>query len=143
MAKDFGNLFTLFALIGLLIFGLISFGYNFQQENDMVNTIRDDDRINKTYIDLNSSLSDFRNKAELRKGSFENESATESSGSLILFTITSAGKVFTGMITGVYNVLIVLPALILGIDPIIISVFTALLLVTLVLSLWRLYRQGG
>lgn len=142
MAKKFGDLFFVFSLIGLLIFSMISFGAVLQQENDVEDTILNDARINKSYVDLSSDLSTFSNKSGIQKDSFESDTPTAGFGSLLLFTIISGAKVFTGMILGIYNVIIVLPASILGVSEIVISVLTSLLLVSLILSAWLLYKLG-
>lgn len=143
MAISFRDLFITFALIGLFVFAGISFIVTTQQDNDVENTILDDEIINRTYIKLETNLSDFESTTQTQKESFEEEIPERGFGSLIIFSIISVGQKFTGLIAIVYNVLIILPASILGIPKVVISILSSILIVSLVLLIWRVYRIGG
>lgn len=141
--KSFLQLFTMFALVGIFVFAIISFSYNLQANNGVEDTILGDGIINKTYSNLNTDLNKFRDESQGQKTNFEEGGLSVSFGSLVLTTIGSIGKVFNGMIIGVFGILIVLPAQILGINSLVIGVIEAILLLTIMLSLWRVYRQGS
>ena len=143
MAISFRELFITFALIGVFVFASIGFIVQTQIDNDVDSTILENEVINKTYTNLETDLDDFGSKAQTQKESFESEIPERGFGSLIIFAIIGAGQKFTGMITGVYNIFIVLPASVLGISPIVIGVLTAMLVVSLVLLIWRVYRAGA
>ena len=143
MAISFREVFITFALIGVFVFAGISFIVQTQLDNDVENTILENEVINKTYTNLETDLSDFGSETQTQKESFESEIPERGFGSLIIFAIIGVGQKFTGMITGIYNIFIVLPASILGISPVVIGVFTAMLIVSLILLAWRVYRAGA
>ena len=143
MAASFRDVFVTFALIGIFVFAGISFIVQTQLDNDVENTILENEVINKTYTNLETDLSDFGSETQTQKESFESEIPERGFGSLIIFAIIGVGQKFTGMITGIYNIFIVLPASILGISPVVIGVFTAMLIVSLILLAWRVYRAGA
>ena len=143
MVASFRNTFITFALIGIFAFASMSFIVTTQLDNNVNNTILENEVINKTFTDFETDLSDFSSKTQTQKESFESEIPERGFGSLIVFAIVGVGQRFTGMITGVYNIFIVLPASILGISPVVISVITAILVVSLILLIWRVYRSGA
>ncbi len=143
MTTSFRETFITFALIGLFIFASISFIVKTQQDNDVENTILEDEIINRTYSKLETNLSDFESTTQTQKESFEDEIPERGFGSLIIFSIISVGQKFTGLIAIVYNVMIILPASILGIPKVVISVLSSILIVSLVLLIWRVYRVGA
>lgn len=143
MATSFKEIFTTFALIGLLIFATISFIVTTQRNNNVDETILENPVINKTYTRLESNLSEFGSQTQLQREAFESEIPERGFGSLIIFSIVSIGQKFVGLIVGVYNIMIVIPSSILGIPKVVTSILTAILIVTLILLIWRVYRAGG
>ncbi|KKL19287.1 hypothetical protein LCGC14_2466970 [marine sediment metagenome] len=143
MVTSFREVFITFALIGVFVFAGISFIVTTQRDNGVTNTILDNDVINRTYSNLETDLGGLSSNASTQKESFESEIPERGFGSLLIFAIVGIGRKFTGMIIGIYNIIIVLPASLLGIPSIVISVMTAILLVSLVLLAWRVYRVGS
>ncbi len=137
------EVFVTFALIGIFVFAGISFIVQTQLDNDVENTILENKVINKTFTDFETDLSEFRTESQTQKDSFESEDPAPGFGSLIIFSIVGVGKTFSGMTLGVYNIFIVLPASILGVPPIVIGVLTTILIISLILLAWRVYRVGG
>ncbi len=143
MVTSFREVFITFALIGVFVFAGISFIVTTQRNNGVTNTILENDIINRTYSNLETDLGGLSSNASTQKESFESEIPERGFGSLIIFAIVGVGNKFTGMIVGIYNILIVLPASLLGIPPVVISVMTAILLISLILLVWRVYRVGS
>ncbi len=143
MVASFRETFVIFALIGIFVFASISFIVTTQTDNEVTTTILDNDVINRTYVQLETNLSKFGLQTQTQKESFESEIPERGFGSLIIFSIIGVGQSFTGMIIGVYNVFIVLPASILGVSPVVIGVLTSIIIVSLVLLIWRVYRSGA
>lgn len=139
---EFRKLWISVALIGLFVFAMISFVVQFQQDNNQEGTILDNSLINQSYQSLQTNLTTFRTETQGQKTNFEAELPTSSFGSLIIFSIVSAGKILNGMVLGVYNVLIILPISIFGISPVVAGVISSILLVSIILLLWRLYKAG-
>ncbi len=140
---SFRELFTSFAIIGILIFGTLSFIVISQQDNNSNSTILDNDVINKTFTKLETNLSGFRDTTQTQRGNFESEIPERGFGSLLIFSIVAVGQKVGALVVGVYNVIIVLPASILGVSDVVIGVMSSILLLTLVLLSWRVYRAGS
>lgn len=141
--SSFKNIFVTFALFGLLVYSLMSFIVKIQIDNDAENNLLDNEIINKSFYQLESNLTSAEEKANQQKAGFEEESPTISFGSLVFTTITSIGKVFSGIIMGVYNLLIKLPMSILGVSPVVAGVLSTILIVLIILGLWAIYKLGG
>jgi len=140
---QFYKLFVNFILIGLIALGILSFTVGLQQDNNLNDTITNNALINSTFSNLESDLGGFRDEAQPQKSVFETENPTEGFGSILLFSIISSGKVFNSMVVGIFNSIVRLPATILGIDPVIFSVITTLLVITIIFGLWSVYKLGG
>lgn len=139
----FSALFISFMLIGVIIYGLFSFIDLSQEQNNIENKFVDDPLINKTYKNLETDLSSLSEQSQAQKTLFESENPTSGFGTILIFSIVSAGKIFNGMMIGLFNTLINLPTIVLGIDPIIISVINTILIITIIIGLWVLYKLGG
>ncbi len=132
------------ALFGLMMFAMFSFMFVLQEDNpiDGVTKLRDDPLLNDTYNNLNLELNALQGEAETQRGAFEQESPSSNFGELTFLTIVSVGKVFNGLVIGLYNILIKLPATALGVPPIIYSLVGSLLVITLIIGSWLLYRAN-
>lgn len=139
----FGKTFNNFALLGLIIFGILAFVITLQVDNNASDQLRSNKLINSTYSDLETNLGDMRNQTQNQREIFESESPTVTFGSLILFSVVSSGKVFTSMVVGVFNIIINLPVVLFGVDSVVISVLSAIFLVGIIIALWVLYKLGG
>lgn len=139
----FYETFVNFMLVGLLIFAMLAFMIGVQDENDVSEKIRDNEIINESYYDLDTDLTGFRDKSQAQKSLFESETPTSGFGTILLFSILSVGKVFNGMIMGVFNTLIKLPMAFLGLDIIVVSILSTILILTIVIGLWAVYKLGG
>lgn len=139
----FQDLFSNFMLIGLVVLSMFAFGVFFQQENNVDNPFIENTLMNNTYHSLYTNLNSLRDESQAQKTLFESENPTGGFGTILLFSIVSSGKVFNGMVVGIFNTLIKLPVVILGIDPVIVSVLSTLLILTIIIGLWVVYKLGG
>jgi len=139
----FYKLFTSFLMIALIVFGILSFGIQFQSENNVEDPFVENQLINETYGTLQTDLNSYGSESQLQKSLFESDEPLAGFGSILLFSILSAGKVFNGMVVGTFNTLIKLPIVILGVDPVIVSVLGTLLIFSIIMGLWILYKLGG
>ncbi len=142
-ATSFRGIFIIFALIGVLVLATINFGANLQLNNGVNDTILNNSIINQTFTRLEGNLSGFRDTAQDQKSSFESEIPERGFGSLIIFSIVRVAQNFGSMIVGIHNILIVLPAQILGISTTVLAALEAIFLVTIVILSWRVYRVGS
>lgn len=139
----FSDLFTNFMIVGLVIIGILAFSFVFQDQNNAPNKLIENNLINSTYNNLYSNLNEYGSTAQSTKTLFESENPTSGFGTILLFSIVSAGKVFNGMIVSVFNVIISLPVKLLGLDPVIVSVLAAILIIVIIVGLWSVYKLGG
>jgi len=142
MAK-FYELFTNFMLIGLVVLSMFAFSVFFQEENNVEDPFIENTLMNNTYHSLYTNLNSLRDESQAQKTLFESENPTGGFGTILLFSIVSSGKVFNGMVVGIFNTLIKLPVVILGIDPVVVSVLSTLLILTIIIGLWIIYKLGG
>jgi len=132
-----------FILIGILVFSLISFIVVFQEQNNVEGGILENELINSTFNDLAEELSTSGGDVQTQRESFEAEIPERGFGSLIIFTIVGVTQNFMSVIITIFNILIVLPAQIIGVSPIVISALGSILIVSLILLAWRVYRIGS
>ncbi len=142
MAK-FYELFINWMLIGLVIVSFLAFGVFYQEDNNVENEFIENSLMNQTYSSLKTNLGGLRDTSQAQKTLFESENPTSGFGTILLFSIVSSGKVFNGMIISTFNTLIKLPTVILGVDPIILSVIGTMLILTIIIGLWIVYKLGG
>ena len=142
MAK-FYDLFINWMLIGLVVVSFLAFGVFWQEDNDVENEFIGNSLMNQTYNSLRTDLGGLRDESQAQKTLFESENPTSGFGTILLFSIVSSGKVFNGMIVSLFNTIIKLPTVILGVDPIILSVIGTMLLLTIIIGLWIVYKLGG
>lgn len=139
----FEELFINFALGTLLIVSIFAFGISLQADNNASESITDNALLNSSFGQLQEDLGGMRDKTQTQRELFEEETPTTGFGSLILFSIVSSGKVFTGVIAGTFNVLIKLPIVLFGVDPIVSAVLSSILGVMIIFGLWFVYKLGG
>lgn len=140
---QFEKLFFSLIFIGLMVFGILQFSFSFQDENAVGNKLINNSLMNNTYVTLQNDLGSLRDDAQEQKDLFEQEDATSGFGSILLFSIIGVGKTFNSMVVGVSNTVLQLPVTFLGLDPVVVSVLTTLLIIVIILGLWRLYKLGG
>lgn len=139
----FYDTFINFMLAGLFIFAIFSFITVFQNENNTDDKIQDNSIINDSFYDLTTDLTGFRDKSQAQKSLFESETPTGGFGTILLFSILSVGKVFNGMMISIFNTIIKLPMAFLGLDIIVVSVLSTILILTIIIGLWAVYKLGG
>lgn len=139
----FESLFINFMIAGLVIFSLLAFVVTFQDENSAEDKVVDNELIRQTYSVLEENLSSFSGSSQEQKSLFEEENPTSGFGTILLFSIVSAGRVFNAMVISVFDTLIKLPVVFLGIDPVVVSVISTILVILIILGLWTLYKLGG
>lgn len=142
MPQGMNKTLITFGIIGLFVVAFLSFAFQFEEDNSISDGIRNNSILNKTYVNLENNLTGMEEKANQENVGQDTESVTESAGSLVFFSITSAGKTIKGIIVGVYNALVIIPAQILGVSSVVVILFGSLLTLTLILLAWRLYKSG-
>ncbi len=139
----FLDLFTKFVIMGLVVISMFTFTAFFQSENNIDNKFIDNSLMNETFNSLRTKITGFRDISQDQKNLFESENPTRGFGTILLFSIVSAGKVFNGMLVGIFNILIKLPVVVLGLDPVVVSALSTILILTIIIGLWIVYKLGG
>ena len=139
----FLDLFTKFVIMGLVVISMFTFTAFFQSENNIDNKFIDNSLMNETFNSLRTKITGFRDISQSQKNLFESENPTRGFGTILLFSIVSAGKVFNGMLVGIFNILIKLPVVVLGLDPVVVSALSTILILTIIIGLWIVYKLGG
>lgn len=139
----FLDLFTKFVIMGLVVISMFTFTAFFQSENNIDNKFIDNSLMNETFNSLRTKITGFRDISQSQKNLFESENPTRGFGTILLFSIVSAGKVFNGMLIGIFNILIKLPVVVLGLDPVVVSALSTILILTIIIGLWIVYKLGG
>lgn len=137
---NFQDLFKNFMLVGLVVFGIFAFVIIIQADNNVSDKFVNNVLINETYTNLESDLSGFQEQSQAQKILFESEQPSLGFGTLLFYSIISSGKVFNSMIGAVFNSVIKLPVVVLGIDPVIVSVISTLLIISIIIGLWVLFK---
>lgn len=131
-------------LTGLFIVALILFSVQFSIDNNTSTSLMNYEPINRSLVSINSTLSSSQSTAENASHSLQEESATPILTALGFFfrSILNAGNVFMNVVIGLFGSIFSLAGETLGIPGIVIGVLTAIVLVMLILSAWRVYRAG-
>lgn len=137
------SVFILMALVGVLILATINFTSLLPTENNQTSTILENDIINSTFNNLQTNLSAFRSTTQGQTEAYQQDIPERGFGSLIIFTIVGVGNTFMGLITGIYNIMIVLPSQILGVPKVVMDILGSIFLITIIFLSWRLYRVGS
>ncbi len=137
------ELFITFALIGVFILCMVNFGVQVARDNESNNTILDNAQINASFgSGLEANLSSFQSKSEAERGIFEKDSPKVGGGFFMLDAIMGAGRIFTGMIVGIFNLILLPLESVIGVDNAVIGVIISILIVSLVFLAWRVYKAG-
>ena len=139
---SFKKVFVAFILASLFTFALISFGFNMSINNNSDQNILDDPTLNSSFSDLEKDLEDLEEKTQKQREAFESDRPLASLFFFLLETIIGGGKIFTDIIIGFVNILFSPLLTIIGIPPIVLATFTAILIFSLILLAWRLYQRG-
>jgi len=124
---SFIDLFGKYIFIGIVVLSLFSFIVLFQAEHGVTDAFADNELINETFADLKADLAGLETQTQTQKDLFESEDPQASFGSLILKSIVSSGNVFNSMMVGILNIIIKLPVVFLGLDPIVVSIIMTVL----------------
>ncbi len=142
MAKGFKGLIIAMALTGLVMFCLINFAIQTASDNNANQSIIDNPVISRTFANLSDDMSGLEAKAQEQRENIEGDKISTGLGFFILETIIGGGRVFTGIVIGTFNIISEPLVSVIGIPVSIMGVLSFILLVSLILFAWRLYKVG-
>lgn len=140
---EFYKLFVNSLIAGIALFSVMAFVVSFQSTNNVSNSLVNNPLISHTYGNLSNKLGGLSEDTQDQRTRFESENPTAQFGEIIFDTISSGGIIFGGLTVSLFNAIIGLPQTVLGIPKPVIAVLSAILIVTIILGLWRIYKAGG
>ncbi len=139
----FQELVVNFSIVAIMVMSLFSFFIIVQEQNDAVDPLRDNAVFNDSFQQLIGTIENNTRDAEEKYGVFNDEDPKAGFGSIVLFGIVSVGKTFSSIVFGTFIAVIKLPLVILGIAPSIYNLILVILIISVIVSVWLLYKLGG
>ena len=139
----FQELVVNFSIVAIMVMSLFSFFIIVQEQNDAVDPLRDNAVFNDSFQQLIGTIENNTRDAEEKYGVFNDEDPKAGFGSIVLFGIVSVGKTFSSIIFGTFIAVIKLPLVILGIAPSVYNLILVILIISVIVSVWLLYKLGG
>lgn len=127
-------------LVGICVFAFLTFTMISYNDNNVKNPV--DNYFNGTYYNLNKSLNSYPVLTNAQKNSSFSEDATIGTTDLILYSIAGVSRNFFSIITGVYTDVLTLAQTVLGIPPLIISLFIVIIIITGIFLIWRVIKTA-
>jgi len=137
---DFIKTFTNIALIGLIVFGMMSFIIITQSDNSVSTGINTNELINATYNDLYANLSSSQGDAQKSSDTFGSITPSQSFGELEVTSVVSPTRIFKTISIGLWNILIQLPIKVLGVSPIVASIISSIIILLLIIGIWAIWK---
>ncbi len=139
----FQELVVNFSIVAILVMSLFSFFIIVQEQNDAVDPLKNNAVFNNSFQQLIGTIENNTRDAEEKYGVFNDEDPKAGVGSIVLFGIVSVGKTFSSIIFGTFIAVIKLPLVILGIAPSVYNLILVILIISVIVSVWLLYKLGG
>lgn len=131
-----------FMVLGLFSIALIMFALGIQVNNNVSNSLYNDSRVSSAFLNLSASLDDASITTNKIKDKFQTDSGVTGLLGLVFYSIVDGAKLLLSMTVGVFVIIATLIIDVIGINPIVFTVISISLLISLILLSWRLYRLG-
>jgi len=141
---DFRSLAFNAIIIGAFMIGIFYFAINFSIENDTNVSLADNAYMGNYINDISSKINETQNTTNSMRIALNKESSNPIISALgfVFKSILSTGEQFGNFIIPLLQSSFILIQEGLGIPSIFLGIITSLILITIVLSLWRVYRAG-
>ncbi|KKN21506.1 hypothetical protein LCGC14_0924710 [marine sediment metagenome] len=139
----FQELVLNFSIVAIMVLSLFSFFIIVQEQNDAVDPLKNNAVFSDSFEQLIGTIENNTRDAEEKYGVFNDEDPKAGVGSIVLFGIVSVGKTFSSIIFGTFIAVIKLPLVILGIAPSVYNLILVILIISVIVSVWLLYKLGG
>ncbi len=137
---DFKKIVGSMMFFSLLVFCVLSFVIDTQDLNNSPEKIIDNSLINKTFIALGGNLSDAQSGSQTSSDIFGEITPEQEIGVLDVTSVISPTRIFKTITIGLFNSLILLPSQILGINPIVFSSISSILLLLIIIGIWAIWK---
>lgn len=128
-------------MLGLLIFGIINVILIIQIDNEVGpdDRITNNTLINESYGNLQTNLNQ-QTLAQNASDSLEDTPPQVYVGDLNVASTVAATRTAKSIITGLWNVLVKLPQVILGVDSSVASAINIILLILIAIGIWAIWK---
>lgn len=139
--SDIKSILKNMVILGILVFAIMNFIIIIQSDSNMdpENMITNNSLINDSYGELSTSLNN-QNSAENSLNSLEDVPPTEYVGDLDVGSTVSATRTARTIVTGLWNIYIKLPQVILGVSPIVAGAINTILLILIAIGIWAIWK---
>ena len=142
------NLITGIMIVGLFIVAMISFGINFQSENNANVNINQDSRVGKLYSNINKTFNDISEQAGSSQQALnqEDKSITGYISDIAFSSIRAVGSTIMSGSQKMFGFILYPILSMLGLQneiiAVISTVLTAIFIIIVSLLIWKLFKQG-
>ena len=139
--SDIKSILMNMVVLGVLVFAIMNFIIVIQSDGNIgqENMITNNSLINDSYGELSVSLSN-QEISENSLNSLEDFPPSESFGDLNPSSTVSATRTARTIITGLWNIYIKLPQVILGVSPIVAAAINSILLIFIAIGIWAIWK---
>lgn len=139
---EFKNFTISTLLVALFIVSMIAFGAQIALDNNSNSTILQDPNINSTFQLLNDNLTKFQGLAQ-NQSKAQDETKPIALFDFLFESIIGTGKVLKAAFKNIYNLTFGLIGTTLGIPPVALATFTAIILLIMIFLAWKLFKTGN
>jgi len=134
------SIFIIFLLAGLFFVSLYQFGLGVASEYGQTSSLISDSRLDMSGLEaqLNNASANANEEFE----AFSKDNLFSVLGDLVLYSVWGVWHTISSTIKAIYTILTSGMVNVLGFDPMVIGVITAILLISLIFAGWRLLKQG-
>jgi len=135
------NILSRMIMLGVLVFAIMSF-IIISQNNNNVNVsdrLTNNTLINESYGDLENRLNQ-QTSSENALNALEEVPPQDYVGDLDVASTVSATRTARSIITGLWNIYVKLPMVILGVDPAVAGAITTILLIFMAIGIWAIWK---
>lgn len=140
----FQNYVVMFLVVGLFLVVMVSFSVSLAYNNHSNQSLASDPNLNKTVQNLVVSLEDASNSVTSSGQTFatESEGVTTEDTEITLPSIIGVYQTGNAVTAGMLSFFNALAVQYLGLDLLTVSILGAILMITLVIAGWALFRSG-
>ena len=140
--SDIKSILKNMVILGILVFAIMSWIIIIQSDSGMnqENMVTNNSLINDSYGDLASNLDNSKDSAQNSLNSLEDDPVTPGVGDLNPASMVSATRNARSITVGLWNILIKLPQVILGVNPIVASAINSILLILIAIGIWAIWK---
>lgn len=131
-------------LVGLVTAAIVSFAVTFASDTSSNVSVTSEPTMNRIFGNLSAKLNDTQADATANKVAVEKETGSASLTAIgfAFSSILNTGTIFISVSLGLFNILFEIPQRYLGVPPIITGILLTIIIVSLVLAAWSVWRAG-